>query len=195
MGDREDRTPERKNADNSTTVSVPASASLAGQARNSDTDLPVVAAEDLAPSWRGDAPILCVSGRSPLDEAAASLLAQLLGKHGLRARVMSFNGKQDLAVENVAVRLVCISHVSGGPRPIRLRIMIRRLQRQMPNSRILVGLWTQNGKGDSLDRLKGAVGGHHIATTLREAVEIALNKARIGKPHAAVGRPHPIGPS
>ncbi len=185
LGDREDRKPELK------TDSVPASPSPPGPADNAETDLPVFVAEDLAPSWRSDAPILCVTGPSPLDEAAGAILAQLLGKHGLRARVVAF-GKQDLAVGSGGVRLVCISHVSGGPRPIRLRIMLRRLQRQLPKIPILVGLWAQERDGESLDRLKDAVGADHLATTLRQAVEFALTEAQNGersRPPVDISRP------
>lgn len=186
MGDREDRTPDAKDA-RTTTAPRPAPDS----ALITDNDLPVLAAEDLAPRWRGEAPILCVSGRSPLDEAAATLLAQLLGKHGLHARVVSFSGQPDPAsVETRAVRLVCVSHVSGGARPIRLRIMLRRLRRHMPNVRILVGLWAQDRDGAALQRLKDAVGADHIATTLREAVVIASREARMANSQVAASNPN-----
>ena len=49
------------------------------------------AGSDLAPDWRDPdlAPVLCVAGRGPLDEAAALLLVDMLGKHGVGARVVS----------------------------------------------------------------------------------------------------------
>jgi AI-2E family transporter len=47
----------------------------------------VFSAEELAPSWRGPA-VLCVAGRGSLDEASAAMLAQLLQKHGIGARVV-----------------------------------------------------------------------------------------------------------
>ena len=47
-----------------------------------------VARETLPAAWRGQAPVLCIAGRGPLDEAAASMLAQLLHKNGLKARVL-----------------------------------------------------------------------------------------------------------
>src|SRR6185295_14898383 len=43
---------------------------------------------DLTEEWHGR-PVLCVAGRSPLDEAAAALLAHVLEKHGIGARVAS----------------------------------------------------------------------------------------------------------
>jgi hypothetical protein len=42
----------------------------------------------LPSAWRTKVPVLCIAGRGPLDEAAASMLAQLLHKNGLRARVL-----------------------------------------------------------------------------------------------------------
>jgi predicted PurR-regulated permease PerM len=39
---------------------------------------------------RVDHPILCVASRSPLDQAASAMLAQLLEKHGLPARIQPF---------------------------------------------------------------------------------------------------------
>src|SRR6202012_8401 len=47
-----------------------------------------IAEDALPPAWRTKAPVLCIAGRGPLDEAAASMLAQLLHKNGLRARVL-----------------------------------------------------------------------------------------------------------
>ncbi len=44
--------------------------------------------ETLPAAWRGSAPVLCIAGRGPLDEAAASMLSQLLHKNGLKARVL-----------------------------------------------------------------------------------------------------------
>ena len=44
----------------------------------------------LAPAWRTDTPVLCLAGKGPLDEAASSMLAQLLGKHALGARITPY---------------------------------------------------------------------------------------------------------
>ena len=46
---------------------------------------------DLPDKWRDapQEPVLCVAGRGPLDEAAALLLVDMLGKYGIAARVVS----------------------------------------------------------------------------------------------------------
>ncbi len=41
----------------------------------------------LPAAWRGPSAVLCIAGRGPLDESAASMLTQLLGKHGLNGRL------------------------------------------------------------------------------------------------------------
>ena len=42
----------------------------------------------LAPEWQTETPVLCIAGHGALDELAARMLAQLLGKHGLKARIV-----------------------------------------------------------------------------------------------------------
>ena len=49
--------------------------------------LPILGPADLAPGWEEEGSVLCIGGRTPLDEAAAAMLAGLLNKHGLKARV------------------------------------------------------------------------------------------------------------
>jgi hypothetical protein len=46
----------------------------------------------LAPVRESQKPVLCMAGRSLLDEAAAALLAQILGKHGIEAKVEPAGG-------------------------------------------------------------------------------------------------------
>src|SRR3984893_13315927 len=50
---------------------------------------PVFSPDELTPPWRGMA-VLCVAGRGLLDEASAAMLAQLLRKHRIGARVVAF---------------------------------------------------------------------------------------------------------
>jgi predicted PurR-regulated permease PerM len=50
--------------------------------------LPVIKRHELAPGWVVDEPILCIGGRSALDEAAAAILAEVLKKRGLGAKAL-----------------------------------------------------------------------------------------------------------
>ncbi len=48
--------------------------------------IPVLQQENLAPAWHGDCAVLCVAGRSLLDEAAALAMAHLAEVHGIAAK-------------------------------------------------------------------------------------------------------------
>jgi hypothetical protein len=72
--------------------------------------------EGLGPEWRTEASVLCVAGRSPLDEPAAAMVAQLLGKQGLGARVEGADAVATmniLRLETSGVALVCLSYLDA----------------------------------------------------------------------------------
>jgi len=139
-------------------------------------DLPVLAEGDLAPEWRGAAPVLCVAGRTGLDEAAATMLAQILLKHGLRSRV---EGASSLASANIArwdpagVTLACVSMFDGA-NPAHLRFVIRRLRRRLPGAKIVVACWMAEADTTALAE---TVKADAVATTLRDTVKICLDEA------------------
>lgn len=68
----------------------------------------VLSQEELAPGCRETA-VLCIAGRGSLDEAAAAMLAQLLEKHGIGARVVA---SEEVSVANL-VRLEVTSFLPG----------------------------------------------------------------------------------
>jgi predicted PurR-regulated permease PerM len=151
-----------------------------------------VEANRLTPAWQGAAPVLCLAGRGPLDEAASSILAQLLGKHGLGARVAphqaaSRDGIARLNTEGVA--MVCVSYLEIGGNPAALRYLVRRLKQRMPGVPVLVGLWPgQDSTSDPAAR--DAVAADYNTGSLREAVEtcvtVAHKAAEANAPLAAV---------
>ncbi|NNM73983.1 AI-2E family transporter [Enterovirga aerilata] len=150
--------------------------------------LPVLAEEDLAPDWRGGSAILCVAGRNQLDRAGAQMLAQLLAKHGLGARV---EGPDVLATSRIApldtagVRLVCVSFLDTTA-PVHVRFAVRRLRRRVPDARIMVGAWGLDR--DAADSLCAASRSDACATRLSEAVRYCLEAAR-AEPTAAADPP------
>jgi hypothetical protein len=94
------------------------------------TDLPTLTRDELLPDWRAAAPVLCAAGRGPLDEAVCTMLAQLLEKHGLGARVVSFDGISPahiFGVETAGVTIVCLSYLDASS-PAHMRYTIRRLR-------------------------------------------------------------------
>jgi predicted PurR-regulated permease PerM len=140
-------------------------------------DLPVLSSERLAPAWQGETPVLCVAGRGYLDEAVALMLAQLLQKHGLRARVEGADAMASLNIfrlDTSGVVMVCLSYLDASS-PAHMRYSIRRLRRRLPEAKIVLGCWLADVDAAMLrETAKADV----VATTLRDAVKLCLDAAR-----------------
>ena len=135
--------------------------------------------EARSPSWRGDAPVMCIAGRGPLDEAASAMLAQLLDKHGLGARVVphedvSRDRIRTLDVKGVA--MVCVAYLDISGNPAHLRYLIRRLQEKLPGKPIVVGLWPMEDAALSDKFIQNQIGADAYVSSLRQAVEACLEK-------------------
>ena len=134
----------------------------------------------LAPEWQTETPVLCIAGRGALDQLAARMLAQLLGKHGLKARIVpheAVSRTRIAAVDFAGVAMMCISVINVGGSTARLRYLLRRLRESQPAARLLLGLWpaedTEVVDGD----LRRALGADFYVTSLREAVRTCLAEA------------------
>jgi len=141
-------------------------------------DLPILAKENLAPAWHGETPVLCIAGRIGLDEAAASMLAQMLSKHGIGARVEGANALSRANIfqlETRGIEMACVSflHTSS---IAHMRFVVRRLRRKLPNARIILGCWMMEG---DLETLADAVKADGLAVTLRDATSLCLDQARL----------------
>jgi len=90
--------------------------------------------------------VLCIAGRTELDEVAAAMLAQILAEDvGIPARVLSASaisldalGRLDLS----GVKVICLSYFHPKPE-VYARYVCRRLKRRFPELKIVVGLWNQ----------------------------------------------------
>jgi predicted PurR-regulated permease PerM len=141
---------------------------------------PILSSEELALSWRETAVVLCVAGRGSLDEAAAAMLAQLLEKHGIGARVVP---SEAVSVANLmrldvaGVQMAFLSYLEPGSfaNP---RYLVRRLRRRMPQATIVDGFWTLTAQ-EALERdALAATGADCVVTSLRRAVDQAVYAAR-----------------
>jgi predicted PurR-regulated permease PerM len=143
-------------------------------------DLPVMQREELPAGWQGDNPVLCIAGRTALDEAAGIMFAQLCTVHGLNARV---EGPEALSTNNIfrleteGVALVCLSYLNAA-NPAHIRYAVRRVRRKMPRARIMVGLWNGIDAADRVEALKEGAKADLFASTLREATRICVESAR-----------------
>jgi predicted PurR-regulated permease PerM len=139
----------------------------------------VLSAEELAPSWRGSS-VLCVAGRGSLDEASAAMLAQLLQKHGIGARVVpsaavSLPNLFALDATGVQMAYLCYLEPGSFSNP---HYLVRRLRRKLPKATIVDGFWTL--KADEADARNALTktGADLVATFLQQAVAQATAAAR-----------------
>ena len=131
------------------------------------------------------APVLCIAGRGPFDDAAAAMLAQLLSKHGVPVRILPHNavGRSQVGrLGSEAAAMVCLCYVELAGDPSRLRYLLRRIHQQLPNAPVLVGLWPGDLSDLPNEQLRVAIGGDHVTSTLTETVNVCLKEAR-GEAH------------
>ena len=155
---------------------------IADSSRTKDSqlvELPVLSRDKLHGSWASPTAVLCIPGPSPLDEAATLMFAQILEKHGVgvqikKNQVVSSGNIFHLSGEGVA--MVCLSYIDNGDAPARARAAIRRVQRQLPNATVLVGLWGPNK--DELGALRSELKASFYAHSLREAAKICIKDAQ-----------------
>jgi predicted PurR-regulated permease PerM len=142
----------------------------------------------LGPEWRGENSVLCIAGRGPLDEAASRMLAQLLGKHGLGARVLAHESTARGNIEMMdldGVAMICVSYLDISGNPAHLRYLLRRLRARLPDAPILVGLWPLDDPILKDAKLRQAVGADFYVATLHDAVEACLQAAHSAASRAA----------
>ncbi len=140
-------------------------------------DIPVLDAAALSEQFRDNA-VLCIGGRTKLDEAAAIMFSQLCRSHGVGSRV---EGPEALSTANIfrldtsGVALVCLSYI-GITSPAHLRYAVRRLRRKLPHASIMVGCWAEGVV--NIDELRETAKADLFATSLREAAQIVVSKAQ-----------------
>jgi hypothetical protein len=135
--------------------------------------------EALPADWASE-PVLCVGGRGPLDDAAAAMTAQILGKHGLPARVALHDAVARAAmpaldVEGVALLVVSYMEATGSP--AHLRSLLRRLRRRVPGALIFLALWSADLPPDPERDLRGIEGSDDQASSVREVVILCVEAA------------------
>ena len=132
-------------------------------------------------AWQGDRGfVLCIAGRGPVDEAAARMLAQLLGERGIAARVVPNRGVSRTEIASLESRntgMLCLCYLDLGGGISHVRYLLRRLRRVVPDRPILVGLWSADAPAFQDERMRTAIGADCYVATLREAVQACLKMA------------------
>jgi predicted PurR-regulated permease PerM len=156
-------------------------ASLTSLEEGENEALPILERGDLAPGWASDDAVLCIGGRTPLDEAAAGVLSGLLRKHGLNAKSVereAISPGHIASLETSEAKLVCLSYLGVGGTPAHVRYLVRRLRRILPaGCKILVAYW-QDGDSGLIKALESTAEADGYASNLKDAAEFVVEAAR-----------------
>ena len=173
LADQDDRPPTRSRS----TTDAEASSAVEGVAENAANEhLPYLRKEALPPDWQGEHPVLCVAGRTLIDEAAAIMLAQISTEHGLAARV---EGAASLSTTNVfrldttGVAIVCLVYLDARA-AAHMRYSVRRLRRKLPKATIILGCWVKDMEPAALELLREGAKADLVATSIGEAVRLCI---------------------
>jgi hypothetical protein len=148
--------------------------------------------------WKAPGAVMCIAGRGPLDEAAATMLSQLVGKHGLGTQVVphqSVSRSAIFSLDTTGVQMVCISYLEISGSPAHLRYLLRRLRQKVPHAPILVGLWPADDAILTDEKLRNAIGADYYVASLRQAVLSCLKAAKQNGVIAQPDQPEPAVPS
>jgi len=132
--------------------------------------------------------VICLPARDEADEIVALMLAQVLGKNGISARVIpvaALASEMVTAVERAGSPQVVISALPPSA-ATHARYLCKRLRAERPELSITIGLWTSK---QDLKRAMGRLGcteGDKIVTSLEEAA------AHLGPLISATSRPAAI---
>jgi hypothetical protein len=176
LSDQTDQVP----TDERATADAEAAAAVEAAVEPIHADLPILQRDQLPIEWQGDNPVLCIAGRTALDEAAGIMFAQLCNVHGLRTRV---EGPEALSTSNIfrlesdGVVLVCLSYLNAS-NPAQIRYAVRRLRRKLPRARIMVGLWSGVDGTEKAEAARESSKADLFASTLREAIRVCIEATR-----------------
>jgi predicted PurR-regulated permease PerM len=173
LSEQDDRPPPKV----SSTTDAEATSAVESVAEDAPFEnLPILRKEDLPHDWQGERPVLCVAGRSLIDEAAAIMLGQLSTTHGLAARV---EGAEALSTTNVfrlettGVAIICLVYMDAAG-PAHMRYSVRRLRRKIPKATIILGCWMKEMDPLALEQLREGAKADLAAASLGEAIKLCI---------------------
>lgn len=122
--------------------------------------------------------VLVVGGRGLLDDATASMLAQVLRVTGATATKAGHADLEparlrQLKIDGVETVVVCFLNPDSLHHG---RFLVRRLKRMRPQLRIGVVLWSQPGETSAAPKAAARLGADFVAVSVAEAVAHALNQ-------------------
>ena len=146
---------------------------------NSANIVQLLGSGGIDPEWTKSTAVLCIAARTPLDEAAAHLLADLLHERGIGAQVEPANGFGEAAtpIDTSQTRLAVLSFLDGDLSVAQARFAVRRLRRRIPDVPILAAFWMADEDKARLAALCTNVRCSACASSLPQAIRICNERA------------------
>ena len=135
-------------------------------------------AETRGSVWRSAAPVLCIARNGPLDREVAMILAQLLQRHGLGARVVGSEEVAQAAISQMdpsQVAMICVVFLESNNSSVRLRYLLRRLRQYFGPVPISAGLWPTDDSDPEDQQRRVAVAAEFNVASLHDTVEACLD--------------------
>jgi len=144
--------------------------SLVAELKQYETSSIAASAQDKEQSATGQVAIAtrtqicCVAARTPLDFAAATMLAHLLEKERVGPKVVSYENVSRGRIggfDAQAFSTICVCYIDASGSPSPLRFLLRRLRQRLGGGRIVVAIWPRDhpvlreeeAEPDRLDRV------------------------------------------
>jgi predicted PurR-regulated permease PerM len=130
--------------------------------------------------------VFCIGGRGPLDEAAASLLVNLLREKNIPARVVSSTEVSASAIYKLdfsRTPIVCLCYLDPG-NFARARYLLRRIRRHIPSARFVATFWDFQSPTDEVTKAMDC----DVVTQLDKAVEKILELVPLDPYKASAAR-------
>lgn len=131
----------------------------------------------------GGVAVLCVGVRTPLDTAAAEILAHMLSLQGIAARAGSVARLSELSRLDIdGCRVIWLSSMDASHSQAYIRYIAKRLRRRLPDVILCGAFWD----GSTAEILDGTSKSAHVAKSIDDAVQIT--RAMAGNPDRETGK-------
>jgi predicted PurR-regulated permease PerM len=137
--------------------------------------------DTVSEDWRHQPAVLCIAGPGPMDDAACAMLVQLLGKHGIPAKLIQHYAVSRRHIETLdadGVAMACICYLDPAASLASLRYLAQRLRQRLPKETpLLVGLWPADDAQLRDDEIKGRIDADYFAGSLADTINACADTA------------------
>jgi hypothetical protein len=140
----------------------------------------------LPQAWRNGPAVLCIAGPGPFDEAATAMLVQLLGKHGINARLVHHaeaSRRRIATLDVTGIAMACLCYLDPAASLASLRYLGQRLRHRLPkDAPLLIAFWPDDDPELNADKVTSHIGADRFASCLQAAVNECVEAARTANP-------------